>query len=166
MAPPPQGMASVLSTHAPRHRPPMSSPRYFATAARHLETLLAEELRALGVPEVTETRAGVRFGASLADAYRVCLWSRVANRVLMPLAEFPAESPEALYVGVQAIAWEDHLDPGATFAVHLDTARSAINHSHFGALKVKDAIVDRLRCLLYTSPSPRDGLLSRMPSSA
>ena len=133
----------------------MSSPRYFATAARHLETLLAAELRALGVPEVTETRAGVRFGAGLADAYRVCLWSRVANRVLMPLAEFPAESPEALYVGVQAIAWEDHLDPGATFAVHLDTARSAITHSHFGALKVKDAIVDRLRDVWGGRPDVR-----------
>ena len=76
--------------------PAMSEPRFFATAARHLETLLAEELSGLGVAPVAETRAGVRFGTTLADAYRVCLWSRVANRVLMPLAQFPADSPEAL----------------------------------------------------------------------
>ena len=37
-------------------------------------------------------------------------------------------------------------------------------------LELDGEIVDRcdphIGCLLYTSPSPRDGLLSRMPSSA
>jgi len=130
-------------------------PRYFATAARHLETLLAEELAGLGITPVAETRAGVRFGTTLADAYRACLWSRVASRVLMSLARFPAASPQALYSGVRALAWEEHLAPSATFAVHLDTARSAITHSHFGALTVKDAIADRLRERFGTRPDVR-----------
>lgn len=133
----------------------MSQPRFFATAARHLETLLAEELAALGVASVAETRAGVRFGTTLAEAYRVCLWSRVANRVLMPLAQFPAEGPEALYAGVRALPWEEHLAPTSTFAVHLDTARSAITHSHYGALTVKDAIADRFREIFGTRPDVR-----------
>jgi 23S rRNA (guanine2445-N2)-methyltransferase / 23S rRNA (guanine2069-N7)-methyltransferase len=133
----------------------MSEPRFFATAARHLETLLAEELTALGVTPVTETRAGVRFGTNLVDAYRVCLWSRVANRVLMPIAQFPAQGAEALYAGVRALPWEEHLSPTATFAVHLDTARSAVTHSHYGALTVKDAIADRFRALYGTRPDVR-----------
>ena len=46
---------------------------FFATAARNLETLLAEELRGLGIATARDTRAGVRFTASAADAYRDCL---------------------------------------------------------------------------------------------
>lgn len=123
----------------------MTNLAFFATAARHLESLLADELRSLGITTATETRAGVTFQGTLADAYRACLWSRVANRVLMPLARFPATTPEALYEGVKDIPWEDHFGLEQTFAVHLDTARSQIRHSRFGALKTKDAIVDRFR---------------------
>ena len=98
----------------------MTALPFFATAARNLESLLAEEIRALGVADATETRGGVRFAGSLADAYRVCLWSRVANRVMMPLTRFQAEHPDELYSGALAVPWEDHLAPDGTFAVHLD----------------------------------------------
>lgn len=123
----------------------MSHISVFVTSARHLESLLAEELRGLGIATATETRAGVKVEGTLEDAYRACLWSRVANRVLLPLARFPAESPEELYNGVKDIPWEDHLSQSGSFAVHMDAARSRITHSHFGALKTKDAIVDRFR---------------------
>lgn len=123
----------------------MISLTYFATAAKHLESLLADELRALGLAGVAETRGGARFTGGLDDAYRACLWSRVANRVLLPLASFPAENPDTLYSGTHEIPWEDHLALTGSFAVALDTVRSKIDHSHFGALRVKDAIVDRFR---------------------
>ncbi len=123
----------------------MTGAPFFATAARNLETLLADELRGLDIPEVVETRAGVRFGGGLAAAYRVLLWSRIANRVLMPLAEFPAEDAEALYDGVRTIDWSAHLGPEQTLAVHTEAARSGITHGRFAALKIKDAIVDQLR---------------------
>lgn len=118
---------------------------FFVTAARHLETLLAEELRGLGIATATETRAGVKVDGGLAEVYRACLWSRIANRVLLPVAEFPAASPDELYSGVKEIPWEEHLSQDGTVAVHMDAVRSQINHSHFGALKTKDAIVDRFR---------------------
>jgi 23S rRNA (guanine2445-N2)-methyltransferase / 23S rRNA (guanine2069-N7)-methyltransferase len=123
----------------------MSEELFFATAARNLESLLADELRGLGIPDVTEARAGARFGGGLAAAYRVLLWSRVANRVLMPLARFPAGDAEALYQGVRTIEWSAHLGPEQTLAVHTETARSAVSHGRFGALKIKDAVVDQLR---------------------
>ena len=123
----------------------MPNQHFFATTARHLETLLAEELRELGIEEVTETRAGARFSGTVADAYRVCLWSRVANRVLLPLAEFEAADADALYAGVHRIDWAAHLDLGRTLAVHADSARSGIDHGKFAALKIKDAIVDQFR---------------------
>jgi 23S rRNA (guanine2445-N2)-methyltransferase / 23S rRNA (guanine2069-N7)-methyltransferase len=127
--------------------------RLFATAARGLEPLLAEELRALGATEVKETRAGVAFAGDLALAYRACLWSRVASRVLMPLARFPAASPEALYDGVRTLDWSAHLGPDNTLAVDFHASHSVITHSHYGALKVKDAIVDQLRDRTGQRPS-------------
>ena len=110
-----------------------------------MESLLLDELGALGCANVTETRAGAAFTATLDVAYRVCLWSRVANTVLLELARFPADTAGALYDGVRTIDWHAHFDPEQTFAVDFHSARSAIRHSHFGALKVKDAVVDQFR---------------------
>jgi 23S rRNA (guanine2445-N2)-methyltransferase / 23S rRNA (guanine2069-N7)-methyltransferase len=130
---------------------------FFATAPRGIESLLAEELRALGADEVSETVAGVAFSGSLETGYRVCLWSRLASRVLLSLAVFAAPSPEALYEGVRRIDWSDHLDAEGTLAVDANIARSAITHSRFAALKVKDALVDqfRERCGVRPSVDPR-----------
>src|SRR3569623_447557 len=85
---------------------PMSSHRFFATTPKGLESLFGAELAALGATELRETRAGVAFVGTLAIAYRACLWSRLANRVLLPLEEFPAPSPEALSAGEHANPWE------------------------------------------------------------
>ncbi len=132
----------------------MTLPRkFFATCPKGIEPLLADELRALAAEGVRETRAGVTFEGTLATAYRACLWSRLANRVLLPLKSFPAASPEALYEGVQTIAWKEHLAPEGTLAVDFTTSQSAITHSHYGALKVKDAIVDQLRDEFGARPS-------------
>ena len=130
-----------------------SSHRFFATAPLGLELLLAQELRDLGLPEVVERRAGVAFGGNLEAAYKACLWSRLANRILLPIAHFPAASPEALYAGVHAIDWSLHLDPGASFAVAFASSRSVITHTLFGAQKVKDAIVDHFRAHHGLRPS-------------
>ena len=131
----------------------LSSLHLFASAPRGIEPLLADELRALGAGNVKETRAGVTFDGDLALAYRVCLWSRVANRVLLPLAQFPAPTPEVLYAGVRGIDWAEHLDQNGTLAVDFNSYRSAITHTHYGALKVKDAIVDQFRERTGVRPS-------------
>ncbi len=120
-------------------------PNFFATAPRHLESLLADELLGLGLGEVKEARSGARFSGPLADAYRACLWSRIANRVLLPLASFPVVDSATLYAGASAIPWEEHLSARGTFAVQFDGAEGGISHTQFGALRVKDAIVDRFR---------------------
>src|SRR5690606_9003173 len=82
-----------------------------------------------------------------------CLWSRTANRVLLPLARFPAATPEALYAGVHTIDWGEHLSPDATLAVDFVSSRSAIAHTQFGAQKVKDAVVDQLRAATGRRPT-------------
>jgi 23S rRNA (guanine2445-N2)-methyltransferase / 23S rRNA (guanine2069-N7)-methyltransferase len=117
----------------------------FATTARGTEDLLAEELGELGAKRIRQDRGGVRFMASLDEALKVCLWSRIAMRVLYPLGEFEARGAEGLYDAVASVPWEQHLTPGHTFAVEATLKDSEHSHSGFVALKVKDAIVDRMR---------------------
>ena len=78
-------------------------------------------------------------------AYRLCLWSRLANRVLLVLSRFAMNNADELYEGVKAVDWRDHLEPAGSLAVEFSGNGSGIDNTHFGALKVKDAIVDRLR---------------------
>lgn len=119
--------------------------RFFATCAKGLESLVADELVGCGASWMEPSRAGVAFEGDLEVAYRAVLWSRVASRVLLPLASFAAPTPPALYDGVAAIDWTAHVAPKRTIAVDASTVQSAIAHSHYAALKTKDAIVDRLR---------------------
>ncbi|MDA1301522.1 MAG: bifunctional 23S rRNA (guanine(2069)-N(7))-methyltransferase RlmK/23S rRNA (guanine(2445)-N(2))-methyltransferase RlmL [Proteobacteria bacterium] len=131
----------------------MNALSLFATAPNGMSDLLTRELEALGASSVSETRAGVRFEGSLEDAYRACLWSRLANRILLPLGSFPADSPEALYAGVREIDWLEHLSADQTIAVDVNVSHSAITHSHYAALKVKDAIVDNFTATGGPRPS-------------
>ncbi|HKV96257.1 MAG TPA: THUMP domain-containing protein [Gammaproteobacteria bacterium] len=127
-------------------KPPVRAERhFFATAARGLEPLVADELRALGAHEVNEARGGASFSGPLAIAYGACLWLRTANRVLMPLARFPAPDADRLYTAVTRMPWENDLSPDGTLAVDFTGSNENIIHTGFGAQRVKDAIVDRFR---------------------
>ncbi|NBB92770.1 MAG: bifunctional 23S rRNA (guanine(2069)-N(7))-methyltransferase RlmK/23S rRNA (guanine(2445)-N(2))-methyltransferase RlmL [Gammaproteobacteria bacterium] len=127
--------------------------RYFATAPNGLQDLLAEELRWIGLAGVRPQRGGAAFEAALAGGYRACLWSRLANRVLLPIAQFEADDDDALYRGASAIDWSSHLAADATLAVDFTGIKAAISHSRFGAQRVKDAVVDQLREASGARPS-------------
>ena len=118
---------------------------FYATCGTGLDGLLASEFNQLGFSSVQSAGAGVRFKGPLADGYRACLWSRLANRVLLPIHRGPAADPDALYQLVQEIDWSEHLDVDGSLAVDFFTASSLITHSQYGALKVKDAVVDQFR---------------------
>jgi 23S rRNA (guanine2445-N2)-methyltransferase / 23S rRNA (guanine2069-N7)-methyltransferase len=126
---------------------------FFATAPKGLEGLLADELRELGGKDSGERRAGAVFSGTLETAYRACLWSRIANRILLPLATVPVTNAAELYAAVQGIRWTDHLGPEDTLAVDFSGRVPDIVHTHYGALKVKDAIVDQFRAQGLARPS-------------
>ena len=117
----------------------------FVTCPRGLESLLLNEVNSLGVDSARETAAGVSVEAGLSTLYRICLWSRLANRVLLELERFEFDSESALYEGAQRVDWSDHLDPDKSLSVTCTGATGGINNSRFGALRIKDAIVDQLR---------------------
>ena len=127
---------------------------FLATCPRGLEELLAEELHTLGAETYKTTVAGVHFHGSLEVAYRACLWSRLANRiVLCLLREEGIEQPEALRNAVAGVKWARHLRPGATLAVDFHGRSEQVRHTRFGAQLVKDGVVDGIQAAGRERPS-------------
>lgn len=117
-----------------------------ATCPKGIEGLLHDELIALGATPGKTTVAGVYFTASQAIAYRVCLWSRLANRVILTLVrESMIDTAEQVRDVVARIAWTQHLALGKTLAVDFHGRSEHIRHTRFGAQTVKDGIVDALQ---------------------
>ena len=86
-------------------------------------------------------------------ALRICLWSRLANRVLMPLARYSAQTPDQLYAGALKVDWSQHFDVSKTFAIDASIRRSKINHSRYAEQVVKDAIVDQFKETIDERPN-------------
>lgn len=115
------------------------------TCADGLEAALEREVAGLGLTDVRRERGAVRTAASLEQAYRLCLWSRLASRVLLPLFDVAGDTPEALYERAVAFAWGELLDPRGSIAVRATAARGIKVHTQYLALKLKDAVVDHCR---------------------
>ncbi|TVS18158.1 MAG: bifunctional 23S rRNA (guanine(2069)-N(7))-methyltransferase RlmK/23S rRNA (guanine(2445)-N(2))-methyltransferase RlmL [Gammaproteobacteria bacterium] len=119
--------------------------RIFVRAPRHLEDLLAAELESFGAGKMQVRTGGVQLEADLTLAYRICYRSRLASRVLWPLAAFPARDSDQLHAGVATLPWPDLMTPGATLAVGFDGTSRELRHTGFARQRVKDAVVDVLR---------------------
>ena len=124
-----------------------SEPRFqlLASVPRGLGDLLAAELVEFGALDVRERGNAVAFTGTLETAYRACLESRVASRVFLELARFEAGDDTAIQAALRAIDWASHVDPGYTLACEWSGRHPTINHTHYGTLRLKDAICDSLR---------------------
>ena len=131
--------------------PPIES--FFAICPRGLEPLLADELRALGARQVAPEGGGVSFAGALTTAYAANLHSRIASRVLWRLAAGGYRDERDLYELAAAVAWERHFDARQTLRVDVSASRSPLRSLDFATLKIKDAIVDRLREATGARPS-------------
>ena len=120
---------------------------------RGCEEVLAEEVRGLDV-EVGDVRpTTVHASGTLGDGYRLCLGSRVASRVLLPLAEIDADDDQALYDALRAIPWWEHFDASTSFAIGSSQSPKSHFPAHFWVQRAKDAIVDGFRDHLGERPS-------------
>src|SRR5437588_7544189 len=113
----------------------MDHQRYFATCARGLEPVLAQELRALKAADVEPGRGGVHFRGDQTLLYQANLWLRTAIRVLRPVLEAHVETPEQLYEAVRGLDWSQYLTPNHTLAVDCNVRDSHLTHSKYAALK-------------------------------
>ena len=127
--------------------------KFFVSCGKGLEYLLVDELLALGVAKATAMVSGANVEGELVDAQRAVLWSRLASRVLWPIAEFDCPNELALYDGVAAIAWQEHLRSEHTLSVDAHVSGDAITHARYAAQRVKDAVVDTLRAQGQERPS-------------
>lgn len=125
---------------------------YFASTARGLEELLKNELATLGAEDLSITQGGVHFRAQPRTMYMCLMWSRLASRILLPLNEFNVYSDMDLYLAVQSVDWPSVFSADKTFAVHFNGTNDEIRNSQYGALKVKDAIVDSFTRKTGTRP--------------
>ncbi|HET6584013.1 MAG TPA: THUMP domain-containing protein, partial [Nannocystaceae bacterium] len=131
----------------------MSAHSLLVTAARGLLPLVEQELRVLGAKTVRPTPAGLRVRAPLEFAYRVCMWSRCASRVVAHVHDAAIDGSDALYEAARAVAWEDHLGPDDTLAVDVVLHGDVVTHSRYAAQRIKDGVVDRMRELHGRRPS-------------
>ncbi|WP_255467437.1 bifunctional 23S rRNA (guanine(2069)-N(7))-methyltransferase RlmK/23S rRNA (guanine(2445)-N(2))-methyltransferase RlmL [Raoultibacter phocaeensis] len=123
----------------------METYEFYARCASGFEALLATELKNLKAQRVRPLKGGVAFFGTVREAYRACLWSRVASRVLLVLARVDASDAEALYAGAKALDWTEHVGEGATIAVYAHGMNDNLRNTQFTAVKVKDAVCDALR---------------------
>ncbi|GGA92219.1 bifunctional 23S rRNA (guanine(2069)-N(7))-methyltransferase RlmK/23S rRNA (guanine(2445)-N(2))-methyltransferase RlmL [Agarivorans gilvus] len=118
---------------------------FFASTAKGLESLCLEEITALGAENCKQTVAGVSFTCDWPTAYKICLWTRFASRILLRLVETQADNVSELYASAYQINWAKYFAVDQTFSVHCTGTNHFINNSQFGALTVKDAIVDQFK---------------------
>jgi 23S rRNA (guanine2445-N2)-methyltransferase / 23S rRNA (guanine2069-N7)-methyltransferase len=118
---------------------------FIASSPRGFADLLARELTSFGARDVRERSTGVAFVGSLEVAYRACLGSRTANRVFLQVSEFEAGTADEFYAWARRVDWASHIGADTTIACDFTGKHPSITHTHFGALKLKDAIVDSLR---------------------
>ena len=132
----------MANTSLTTHDTPLHE--FYASCPEGFEAALADELRGMGLRQVRPLKGRVAFAGSPTDAERACLWSRLASRIFVVLGRFACANAEDLYEATRSIAWERILRAGATIAVTARGTNDELRNSHFAALRVKDALCDRM----------------------
>jgi len=140
--------------------------RFFVVCPGGLEIPLARELteiaqrpdsKALGAwvidPTPTSPSGGIGLAAPISAAMTLNLHSRIASRVLLQMAQASYRQEEDLYKLASGLAWEDWFTSKQTLRVDVTAHRSPLKSLNFATLKIKDAIVDRLRDVTGDRPS-------------
>ena len=118
---------------------------FLATCPAGVGVYLAQELEGLGAQQIVERPVGVSFEGGVGLGYRACLWSRMANRIILQLGAAPASSGDELYEATRGIDWTAHLGANGSLSVDFAGRSADIRNAQFGAQRIKDAIVDQFR---------------------
>ena len=127
--------------------------QFLALTSPGIEILLAQELKDLKAEQVVQKPEGVYFNSSIEHAYHICLRSRLSTRILLKLGEGDAANKDELFATAQSIKWSALFSSDNTFAIDFVGTSDEIRNSQFGALTVKDAVVDHFRDLNQERPS-------------
>jgi len=119
--------------------------QFLALTSPGIEVLLANEVKNLGAQQVVQKPEGVYFSASMELGYKICLWTRLATRVMLKLGEGEAKNKDELFKAASSVNWLEHFNSNTTFAIDFVGYSEEIRNSQFGGLTIKDAIVDQFR---------------------
>lgn len=116
--------------------------QYLATTSIGLENLLVAELQEIGIQDARPVQAGVKFTATNDLIYKCCMWSRLTSRFIRIISEFHCQDDMDLYLAASSVPWMKFFQPKSQFVVDFNGTNHAIRNSQYGAMKVKDAVVD------------------------
>ncbi len=119
--------------------------QFLALTSPGIEVLLVNEINNLGGEQIVHKPEGVYFSATLALGYHISLWTRLATRIMLKIGEGEAKNKEELFKSASHIDWTTHFNSDTSFAIDFVGYSEEIRNSQFGALTIKDAIVDQFR---------------------
>ena len=127
--------------------------QFLALTSPGIEILLADEIKSLGAEQVIQKPEGVYFTASMGLGYKISLWTRLATRVMLKLGAGEAKNKDELFKAASSLNWLEHFTSDTTFAIDFVGYSEEIRNSQFGALTIKDAIVDQFRAQGFERPN-------------
>lgn len=130
-----------------------TSERFFATCPRGLEHLLAEELAELGAQDPRVAGSGVAFAGDMKLAWRCNLWSRLATRILVQVADGAYAREDDIYRLARAVLWDEWFAVDKTLRVNVTAIKCPLKSLDFVTLRIKDAVCDRFRDTCGNRPS-------------
>jgi len=125
----------------------------FAPCPRGLESILHDELLALGAVDPVVTPGGVGFRGSLALCYLANLESRIASRILWRVAHAPYRSEQDVYRVAAEVPWHQWFSPAHTIKVRVSAQQCPLRSLDFVTLRIKDAVCDRFARSCSRRPS-------------
>lgn len=135
----------------------MKTVTLIATATFGLETLVKQEVKALGFDDLRVSEGKIEFDAALEDIPRVNLWLRCADRVLLKMGEFTAVTFDNLFEQSKVLPWEEWITPDGQFTVNAKTVKSELKSGRSCQAIVKKAVVERLSAAYGIDQFPETG---------
>jgi putative N6-adenine-specific DNA methylase len=134
----------------------MEQYKFFLPCGKGITDYLVEEVTTITPDLKVFTKpGGVMITAQWQDLMRLNLYSRLASRVLLTIAENTYKNEQDLYDITYLVPWEMWFHPNQTFKIHTTAKNCPLKSLNFTTLRIKDAIVDRFRSKLGQRPSVR-----------
>ncbi|QCI17757.1 bifunctional 23S rRNA (guanine(2069)-N(7))-methyltransferase RlmK/23S rRNA (guanine(2445)-N(2))-methyltransferase RlmL [Buchnera aphidicola (Acyrthosiphon lactucae)] len=125
----------------------------FASTNFGTEKLLENELLSLGAKNINIINGGIYYESNDLLLYKSLMWSRIASRIYLCIKKFTISNAKDLYNNIYNINWTEIFDINNTFLVNFKGTNNIIRNSLFGALIIKDAIVDQFKNKYSSRPN-------------
>jgi len=125
----------------------------FASTNFGTENLLETELLSLGATNLNIVHGGIYYEANDPLLYKILMWSRIASRIFLCIKKFTIKNCDDLYQNISNIDWSAIFYVNKTFSVNFKGTNNIIRNSLFGALIIKDAIVDQFKKKYSSRPN-------------